>query len=98
MQVEEAHLDALDYYQAALAKKPGDARICNKLGIVELRMQRYKEARKYFEKAIKIERMFATAKCLAALNRQRRQAVPCPYARTHQPQGRGDAFHGPAHQ
>jgi len=61
LQAEEAHLDALDYYQAALAKNPGNARLCNKLGIVELQMQRYKEARKHFEKAIKIERMFASA-------------------------------------
>ena len=61
LQVEESHLDALDYYQAALVKKPGDARISNKLGIAELQMQRYKEARRHFEKAIKIDRMFASA-------------------------------------
>jgi tetratricopeptide (TPR) repeat protein len=61
LQGEESHLDALDYYQAALAKKPGDARLYNKLGIVELQMQRYKEARRHFEKAIKNERTFASA-------------------------------------
>jgi len=60
-QSEESHLDALDYYQAALTKKPGSARLCNKLGIVELQTQRYKEARKHFKQAIKIERMFASA-------------------------------------
>jgi tetratricopeptide (TPR) repeat protein len=61
LQAEEAHLDALDYYQAAQAKKPGSARLYNKLGIAELQIQRYKEARRHFEKAIKIERMFASA-------------------------------------
>jgi tetratricopeptide (TPR) repeat protein len=61
LRAEEAHLDAIDYYQAALAKKPGDARVYNKLGIAELQMQRFKEARKHFEKAIKFERMFASA-------------------------------------
>jgi tetratricopeptide (TPR) repeat protein len=61
LHVEESHLDALAYYQAALVKNPRNARLCNKLGIVELQVQRYKEARKHFEKAIKIERTFATA-------------------------------------
>jgi len=61
LQAEEAHLDALDYYQAAQAKKPGSARLYNKLGIAELQMLRYKEARKHFEKAIKIERTFSSA-------------------------------------
>jgi tetratricopeptide (TPR) repeat protein len=61
LQAEEAHLDALDYYQAARVKKPDSARIYNKLGIAELQIQRYKEARRHFEKAIRIERMFASA-------------------------------------
>jgi tetratricopeptide (TPR) repeat protein len=60
-QSEESHLDALDYYQAALAKKPNNARLYNKLGIVELQMQRYNEARRHFEKTIKLERTFASA-------------------------------------
>jgi tetratricopeptide (TPR) repeat protein len=57
---EAAYLDALDYYQAARAKKPNNARVINKLGIVELQMQRYKQARKDFEKAIKLEPTFAS--------------------------------------
>jgi len=61
LQVEDSHLDARDYYQAALAKRPGNARVHNKLGIVELQMQRYSEARKHFQKAIKIEPKFASA-------------------------------------
>jgi tetratricopeptide (TPR) repeat protein len=55
------YLDALDYYHAALAKKPNDARLLNKLGITHLMMQRYKESRKAFEQAIKADRKFADA-------------------------------------
>jgi len=60
LRAEEAYLDALDYYQAALAKKPNYSRLYNKLGIVELQLQRYKQSRKDFEKAIKLERTFAS--------------------------------------
>src|ERR1700679_1597009 len=38
-------LDALDYYHAALNRKGDQARLLNKVGITELLMQRYKEAR-----------------------------------------------------
>jgi tetratricopeptide (TPR) repeat protein len=58
---EKLYLDALDYYDAALAKKPADARILNKIGITELMMQRYKEARKSFERAIRSDRAWADA-------------------------------------
>jgi tetratricopeptide (TPR) repeat protein len=55
------YLDALDYYRAALAKKPNDARILNKVGIVHLMTQHYKESRKAFEQSIKADRKFADA-------------------------------------
>lgn len=55
------YLDALDYYRAALAKEPKGARLLNKIGISELMMQRYKDARKSFERAIKGDRNFADA-------------------------------------
>lgn len=55
------YLDALDYYRAALAKKPNAADLLNKIGITELMMQRYKEARKSFERSIKANRKFADA-------------------------------------
>jgi tetratricopeptide (TPR) repeat protein len=55
------YLDALDYYHAALNKKGGDARLLNKIGITELMMQRYKEARKSFEHSIRSDRKFADA-------------------------------------
>jgi tetratricopeptide (TPR) repeat protein len=61
LRAEKLYLDALDYYHAALAKKPNDAVLLNKIGITELMMQRYKEARKAFEHAIKSNHDFADA-------------------------------------
>ena len=55
------YLDALDYYRAALTKEPSSARLLNKIGITELMMQRYKEARKMFENSIRADRSFADA-------------------------------------
>jgi tetratricopeptide (TPR) repeat protein len=61
LRAQKLYLDALDYYQAALAKKPNDAHLLNKIGITELLMQRYKDARKAFERAIHYDRTFADA-------------------------------------
>jgi tetratricopeptide (TPR) repeat protein len=58
---EKAYLDALDYYHAALKKKPDSAPLYNKAGITLLLMQRFKEAKKNFERAIKNDRQFADA-------------------------------------
>lgn len=59
---EKAYLDALDYFHAALVKKPEDVAILyNKIGITELLMQRYKEARKNLERAVKSDRQYADA-------------------------------------
>jgi tetratricopeptide (TPR) repeat protein len=55
------YLDALDYYRAAMAKEPSSARLLNKVGITELMMQRYREAKKSFEQSIKADRKFADA-------------------------------------
>jgi tetratricopeptide (TPR) repeat protein len=55
------YLDALDYYHAALGKKADDASLLNKIGITELMMQHYREARKSFERAIRSNREFADA-------------------------------------
>lgn len=52
LRAQKLYLDALDYYNAALSKKPDDASLLNKIGITELMMQRYKEAKKSFERAI----------------------------------------------
>lgn len=61
LRAQKLYLDALDYYQAALAKKPNDAHVLNKIGITELMIQRYKEARKSFERAIRYDHTFADA-------------------------------------
>jgi tetratricopeptide (TPR) repeat protein len=61
LRVSKLYLDAIDYYRAALAKEPHSARLLNKVGIAELMLQRYKEARKSFEQSIKANRKFADA-------------------------------------
>jgi len=61
LRAEKSYLDALDYYRAALAKKPNNAQLYNKIGINELQMARFNEARKDFERAIKIDGKFADA-------------------------------------
>ena len=58
---EKLYLDALDYYHAALGKKANDPSLLNKIGITELMMQRYGQARKSFERAIRCDRKFADA-------------------------------------
>jgi tetratricopeptide (TPR) repeat protein len=54
-------LDALDYYRAALAKQPKSARLLNKIGITELMMQRYRDAKRSFDLAVRADHKFADA-------------------------------------
>jgi tetratricopeptide (TPR) repeat protein len=54
-------LDALDYYRAAMTKQPNSPRLLNKIGITELMMERYREARKSFEQSVKFDRTMADA-------------------------------------
>jgi tetratricopeptide (TPR) repeat protein len=61
LRADKLYLDALDYYHAALAKKTNDASLLNKIGITELMMQRYKEARKAFERATRADHNYANA-------------------------------------
>jgi tetratricopeptide (TPR) repeat protein len=61
LRVAKLYLDALDYYHAALGKKPKDAHLLNKIGITQLMMQRYKDARKSFEHSIRFDHDFADA-------------------------------------
>jgi len=59
---EKAYLDALDYYQEALkkqAKGPAAAVVCNKVGITQLQMTRYADAKKSFEKSIKLDKTYS---------------------------------------
>jgi tetratricopeptide (TPR) repeat protein len=61
LRAEKLYLDALDYYRAALAKTQDSAALLNKIGITELMMQRYSEAKKSFEHSIKADRKFPDA-------------------------------------
>jgi tetratricopeptide (TPR) repeat protein len=61
LRADKLYLDALDYYRAALNKKGSDAHLLNKIGITELMMQRYKEARRSFERAIRSDHNYADA-------------------------------------
>lgn len=53
--------DAIDFYQEALKKDPKKPMLWNKIGLAELRLARYENARKDFEKAVKIDRTFSDA-------------------------------------
>ena len=61
LRAEKAYLDSLDYFRAALAKQPDNPPVLNKIGIVELLLQRYHEAARDFEQALKKDRKFAEA-------------------------------------
>jgi tetratricopeptide (TPR) repeat protein len=51
LRAKKSYLDALDFYLAAIAKAPNNPRLYNKAGIVELEVQRYREASKDFTHA-----------------------------------------------
>ncbi len=61
LRASKLYLDALDYYRAAQAKRQDSAILENKIGITELMMQRYREAKKSFERSIKEDRKLADA-------------------------------------
>jgi tetratricopeptide (TPR) repeat protein len=65
IRAEKAYLDALDYYQAALkklpAKGPSTSTIHNKIGITQFQMARFEEAKKSYEKSIKLDKTYANA-------------------------------------
>jgi tetratricopeptide (TPR) repeat protein len=61
LRTSKLYLDALDYYRAALAKTANASRVLNKIGITELMMQRFQEAKKSFERSIKADRTLADA-------------------------------------
>lgn len=61
LRAEKNYLDAVDFYQAAGKGTPGNASVLNKIGICQLMMQRYKEAKKSFERAIRADRKYADA-------------------------------------
>lgn len=61
LRVQKLYLDAIDYYHAALRKKPNTAALYNKMGIAELLTQRWQDSKKDFEHAIKADRTYADA-------------------------------------
>src|SRR5579863_1960753 len=60
LRAQKAFLDALDYYRAALAKKPS-ASLYNKVGITELELRRNNESAKDFARAVKLDHQSADA-------------------------------------
>ena len=61
LQSQKYYLDAIDYYQAALRKDPRNAVLINKVGMQQLLLHRWREARKSFDQAIKIDNKYANA-------------------------------------
>ena len=60
LRAQKDYPDAIDYYSAAVAKAPS-ASIYNKRGIAKLQMLRLDEAKKDFEKALKLDKDFPEA-------------------------------------
>ena len=58
LRARKEYLDAVDYYRAAIAKQ-SSASVLNKLGIAELMLERYRDAGRDFERALKMDRKFA---------------------------------------
>ena len=62
---EKAYLDAIDYYRAAIRVLKDDKRkqstVFNKLGMCEVQMGHYEEAKRTFEKAAKLDKANANA-------------------------------------
>jgi tetratricopeptide (TPR) repeat protein len=61
LRLDKALLDALDYFRAALVKSPKNSLLVNKIGIVQLQLSRFPEARKSFETAIRLDRSYSDA-------------------------------------
>jgi tetratricopeptide (TPR) repeat protein len=60
LRMDKAYLDALDYYEAGIVKHP-TAVLHNKAGITQLQLQRFREAEKAFQHAIKADKSYADA-------------------------------------
>jgi len=61
LQNDKDYLDAIDYYEAALRKDKSSAILMNKVGMSQLMLRRYKEARRNFERAVKADKSYANA-------------------------------------
>jgi tetratricopeptide (TPR) repeat protein len=60
LRARKSYLESMDYFRAALAKQPS-AQIYNKMGIVELQTFHLPDAKKSFERAIKLDKKQADA-------------------------------------
>ncbi len=56
---QKLYLDAIDYYRAALAKSPRNAKVLNKICRTQLMMTHWRDAQKSCEQAIKADPHFA---------------------------------------
>jgi tetratricopeptide (TPR) repeat protein len=61
LRAEKAYPDSLDFFRAALVKKPNSPPIYNKIGIVQLQSYHLPEARKSFERALKLDKKYPDA-------------------------------------
>jgi tetratricopeptide (TPR) repeat protein len=61
LRAEKSYLDAKDYYEVAVSRSGATGALMNKMGICDLMLQRYKEARKNFSRAIKADRNHSDA-------------------------------------
>lgn len=53
LRADKNYIDAIEYYEAVARKTSASASLMNKIGICELQMQRYHEARKTLQRAVK---------------------------------------------
>jgi tetratricopeptide (TPR) repeat protein len=60
LRAQKDYLDALDYYKAA-AQKNDSAILHNKMGVSWLQLSKYLEARKEFERSVKLDKGYAEA-------------------------------------
>jgi tetratricopeptide (TPR) repeat protein len=59
LHLQKLYFDAIDYYRAALARSPNNAKILSKICRTQLVMARWQDAKKSCEHAIKADRAFA---------------------------------------
>jgi len=61
LRAEKLYADSMDFYQLALKKDPSRPMLWNKIGICQIRLGRFDDARKSFEHALKLDPNFADA-------------------------------------
>lgn len=61
LQAEKDYLDAIDYYQAALAKDPRNVVLMDKIGVSQMQLHRWRDSKRTFDRAIKTDKKYANA-------------------------------------